>query len=211
MNKRFSLQLFTDGETKTFTREELENAIEARIARERANFRKQLNDKDVEWQTKLAQDIKDEAEKQKKLSEIELNKIKKEKEDFEKELSVYRIANRKSEIITTYAKDNLPCPNEFVEVADLFSTIEDDSLRANVYSAFKKYINTIEEHYKKEFLKGGSNPNGSGKDNVNVGVNPFKDGNFTEMLTIIKNDYEKAVELAQASGMYEKYKYLFNK
>lgn len=188
---KLNLQLFAEND-KTFTQEELDRIIADRLAREKKIYEKQIGDN-----------------KEKELLEIENAKAKKENEDLIKEIKELKKNSRRADIITTYAKEDLPCPDEFSNLVGVIADIEDDEKRAALFSSFKKYANAIQQKVKQDALKAGTNPdsgNDSGSDN---GDNPFKSGNITEITRLVRSDRDKAKELAQSSGNYEKYRFLF--
>lgn len=208
MKRKYTLQLFAEGgDPKTFTQEELNKIVEERIAREKNSFTKQLEEKELEYKTQLANSITEETEKAKALMQLEIDKFASQNANLSKELQQYKISSRKSEIISAYTKDELPCANEFANIVGLIANIEDESERTNVYGAIKKYVVAIQDEYKKEFLK-GKEPDGGNGSNAS-GKNPFASENLTEILSMVRDNKDLAKEMATNSGKFEKYAYLF--
>lgn len=203
---KFTLQLFADGDPKTFTQEELDKIINERLAREKKAYEKQIEDMNLKHKKELANFSGD--EKEKELLKLNLEEQEKQNARLMEEVAKFRKESRKSEILTTYSKDEMPCVDEFSKIVYLVSNIEDDSERAEVYSAVKAYANAIVNKVKQDALK-REEPNGNSSTNTSNENNPFKTGNFTEITRLIRTDKAKAKELASASGNFEKYSYLF--
>ena len=203
---KFTLQLFADGDPKTFTQEELDKIINERLAREKKAYEKQIEDMNLKHKKELANFSGD--EKEKELLKLNLEEQEKQNARLMEEVAKFRKESRKSEILTTYSKDEMPCVDEFSKIVYLVSNIEDDSERAEVYSAVKAYANAIVNKVKQDALK-REEPNGNSSTNTSNENNPFKTGNFTEITKLIRTDKAKAKELASASGNFEKYSYLF--
>lgn len=203
---KFTLQLFADGDPKTFTQEELDKIINERLAREKKAYEKQIEDMNLKHKKELANFSGD--EKEKELLKLNLEEQEKQNARLLEEVAKFRKESRKSEILTTYSKDEMPCVDEFSKIVYLVSNIEDDSERAEVYSAVKAYANAIVNKVKQDALK-REEPNGNSSTNTSNENNPFKTGNFTEITRLIRTDKAKAKELASASGNFEKYSYLF--
>lgn len=203
---KFTLQLFADGDPKTFTQEELDKIINERLAREKKAYEKQIEDMNLKHKKELANFSGD--EKEKELLKLNLEEQEKQNARLMEEVAKFRKESRKSEILTTYSKDEMPCVDEFSKIVYLVSNIEDDSERAEVYSAVKAYANAIVNKVKQDALK-REEPNGNSSTNTSNENNPFKTGNFTEIARLIRTDKAKAKELASASGNFEKYSYLF--
>lgn len=203
---KFTLQLFADGDSKTFTQEELDKIINERLAREKKAYEKQIEDMNLKHKKELANFSGD--EKEKELLKLNLEEQEKQNARLMEEVAKFRKESRKSEILTTYSKDEMPCVDEFSKIVYLVSNIEDDSERAEVYSAVKAYANAIVNKVKQDALK-REEPNGNSSTNTSNENNPFKTGNFTEITRLIRTDKAKAKELASASGNFEKYSYLF--
>lgn len=203
---KFTLQLFADGDPKTFTQEELDKIINERLAREKKAYEKQIEDMNLKHKKELANFSGD--EKEKELLKLNLEEQEKQNARLMEEVAKFRKESRKSEILTTYSKDEMPCVDEFSKIVYLVSNIEDDTERAEVYSAVKAYANAIVNKVKQDSLK-REEPNGNSSTNTSNENNPFKTGNFTEMTRLIRTDKAKAKELASASGNFEKYSYLF--
>ena len=206
MNKKLLLQLFAEGDPKTFTQEELDKIINERLAREKKAYEKQIEDMALEHKKELANYSGD--EKEKELLKLNLEEQEKQNARLLEEVAKFRKESRKSEILTAYSKDEMPCVDEFSKIVSLVSNIEDDSERAEVYSAVKAYANAIVNKVKQDSLK-REEPNGNSSTNTSNENNPFKTGNFTEITKLVRTDKEKAKELASASGNFEKYSYLF--
>lgn len=206
MNKKLLLQLFAEGDPKTFTQEELDKIINERLAREKKAYEKQIEDMTLEHKKELANYSGD--EKEKELLKLNLEEQEKQNARLMEEVAKFRKESRKSEILTAYSKDEMPCVDEFSKIVSLVSNIEDDSERAEVYSAVKAYANAIVNKVKQDSLK-REEPNGNSSTNTSSENNPFKTGNFTEITRLVRTDKEKAKELASASGNFEKYSYLF--
>lgn len=206
MNKKLLLQLFAEGDPKTFTQEELDKIINERLAREKKAYEKQIEDMTLEHKKELANYSGD--EKEKELLKLNLEEQEKQNARLMEEVAKFRRESRKSEILTAYSKDEMPCVDEFSKIVSLVSNIEDDSERAEVYSAVKAYANAIVNKVKQDSLK-REEPNGNSSSNTSNENNPFKTGNFTEITKLVRTDKEKAKELASASGNFEKYSYLF--
>lgn len=206
MNKKLLLQLFAEGDPKTFTQEELDKIINERLAREKKAYEKQIEDMALEHKKELANYSGD--EKEKELLKLNLEEQEKQNARLLEEVAKFRKESRKSEILTAYSKDEMPCVDEFSKIVSLVSNIEDDSERAEVYSAVKAYANAIVNKVKQDSLK-REEPNGNNSTNTSNENNPFKTGNFTEITKLVRTDKEKAKELASASGNFEKYSYLF--
>lgn len=206
MNKKLLLQLFAEGDPKTFTQEELDKIINERLAREKKAYEKQIEDMTLEHKKELANFSGD--EKEKELLKLNLEEQEKQNARLMEEVAKFRKESRKSEILTAYSKDEMPCVDEFSKIVSLVSNIEDDSERAEVYSAVKAYANAIVNKVKQDSLK-REEPNGNSSTNTSNENNPFKTGNFTEITKLVRTDKEKAKELASASGNFEKYSYLF--
>lgn len=203
---KFTLQLFADGDPKTFTQEELDKIINERLAREKKAYEKQIEDMNLKHKKELANFSGD--EKEKELLKLNLEEQEKQNARLMEEVAKFRKESRKSEILTTYSKDEMPCVDEFSKIVYLVSNIEDDTERAEVYSAVKAYANAIVNKVKQDALK-REEPNGNSSTNTSNENNPFKTGNFTEITRLIRTDKAKAKELASASGNFEKYSYLF--
>lgn len=203
---KFTLQLFAEGDPKTFTQEELDKIINERLAREKKAYEKQIEDMNLKHKKELANFSGD--EKEKELLKLNLEEQEKQNARLMEEVAKFRKESRKSEILTTYSKDEMPCVDEFSKIVYLVSNIEDDSERAEVYSAVKAYANAIVNKVKQDALK-REEPNGNSSTNTGNENNPFKTGNFTEITRLIRTDKAKAKELASASGNFEKYSYLF--
>lgn len=203
---KLNLQLFAEND-KTFTQEELDRIIADRLAREKKIYEKQIEDITLEHKKELANFSGD--NKEKELLEIENAKAKKENEDLIKEIKELKKNSRRADIITTYTKEDLPCPDEFSNLVGVIADIEDDEKRAALFSSFKKYANAIQQKVKQDALKAGTNPDGGNDGSNDNGDNPFKSGNITEITRLIRGDRDKAKELAQSSGNYEKYRFLF--
>lgn len=203
---KFTLQLFADGDPKTFTQEELDKIINERLAREKKAYEKQIEDMNLKHKKELANFSGD--EKEKELLKLNLEEQEKQNARLMEEVAKFRKESRKSEILTTYSKDEMPCVDEFSKIVYLVSNIEDDTERAEVYSAVKAYANAIVNKVKQDALK-REEPNGNSSTNTSNENNPFKIGNFTEITRLIRTDKAKAKELASASGNFEKYSYLF--
>lgn len=197
--KKLSLQLFAEGEPKTFTQEELDKIIQDRLNRENEKHKKELENLQLE--------MKKQGKEGAEALKVDLEQSQKQNEELLKEIAKMRKTQRTSEIVTAYAKDEMPCNAEFGKIADLVANIEDDTLRAEAYANFKAYANAIKNHYANENLK-NKTPEASGEKKAN---NPFaqKVPNLTEIVKFAQENPVEAKKLAQEAGVLEKYKSLF--
>lgn len=203
---KFTLQLFTEGEPKTFTQEELDKIINERLAREKKANERIIEDMVANHKKEIAKLSGDKDEKE--LLALDLEEQKKQNQRLLEDVAKLRKETRRSEILAAYSKDEMPCVDEFQKIVHLVSDIEDDGERANIYSALKAYANAIVNKVMQDSLKRGE-PNGNSSSNAGNENNPFVSGNFTEITRLIRTDRDKAKELASASGKFEKYSYLF--
>ena len=104
---KFTLQLFADGDPKTFTQEELDKIINERLAREKKAYEKQIEDMNLKHKKELANFSGD--EKEKELLKLNLEEQEKQNARLMEEVAKFRKESRKSEILTTYSKDDALC------------------------------------------------------------------------------------------------------
>ena len=201
MNKLLSLQLFAEEGAKTFTQEELDKIIQDRLNRENEKHKKDLED--------LKLQMKKQGKEGEEALKIDLEQQQKQNQELLEEIAKMRKTQRTGEVITMYAKDDLPCNAEFGKIAGLVSNIEDDAERATAYNDVKAFVVAVKTHFANENLK-KDNPKGSDNEGGN---NPFaekvKNGNLTEIIKYCKENPAEAEKEAKEAGLYEKYKYYF--
>lgn len=176
----------------TYTQEELERIIKERLSRV-----KPKND-DGAFE-KLSE------------KERELQKSEQERKDLEERLDSLEKITIKSEVISQFAKNNLPCIDEFSEIVDLFTSIKGTEERVKAFSNFTNFINKVQQINKQDSLK-KTMPVGSNGSTSNT-INPFAEEtiNFTQAYALIQNNYEEAKELALSSNNFDAFKHSFNK
>lgn len=192
-NDTNNIQDDTDVSKVIYTQEDVDKIIKERLVRE---SKKKNQDSSFEQLSE---------------KDRELQKTTKENEDLRERLENLEKITMKSEVISQYAKLNLPCVEDFNEIVGLFTSINDTEQRVKAFNSFTNYINKVQQINKQVSLN-KQLPAGSNKTSNTVTNNPFaaETINYTEAFALIKSNIELAKQLAIDSNNYDEFKTYFN-